>query len=402
MAKGDILIGLEIGTSKVCVAVGEADAEGPIKILGIGEAPSRGVRKGEIVDFENAVKCVREAVADAEEKCDVEIRSVFVGVSGSHIHSFNNRGCVHLPEDREEIDEEDYQDVAINAQEVNIPQPNTILHHILQHYYVDGQDGVLNPIGMYGRKLEADFHVIHGVRNRIKNTIRCVSELGLQVEDVVFNGLASAQVVLTQEQKDVGAMVIDLGGGTADYMVYVDGAVKQSGVLGIGGDHLTNDLSLGLRVPIATAERLKIEYGSALVGTTEPGETITLQDETGFVGRDVDRETLNTIIHLRLRETFEAIKRALDEEPFLPFLGAGMVITGGSSHLHGITALAEEIFGIPVRLGSAQSTAGVKSASENPRYATAIGLLRYGQATLATRPRATGITKLFKSFFGFK
>ena len=204
MGRGNILIGLEIGTSKVCVVVGEGDPDGPIKILGVGQAPSRGVRKGEIVDFETAHKCVREALADAEEKSDVETRSVFVGVSGSHIQSFNNRGCVTLPEDREEIEESDYEDVALNARDVNIPQQNAFLHTLLQHYYVDGQDGVLNPIGMYGRQLEADFHIIHGVGNRIKNTLRCVKEIGLEVDDVVFNGLASAQIVLSQQQKDLG------------------------------------------------------------------------------------------------------------------------------------------------------------------------------------------------------
>ncbi|PYK78287.1 MAG: cell division protein FtsA, partial [Verrucomicrobia bacterium] len=235
MASNDLMVGLEIGTSKICVVVGEARLDGTTKILGVGQAPSRGVRKGEIVDFETAMKCVLEALSDAETKSDVMIKGVYVGVTGAHIQSFNNRGCVMLPDDHEEIDEQDIEDVKINAREVSIPAQNAFLHSIIQHYHVDGQDGVLNPVGMLGQKLEADFHIIHGVRTRIQNTIRCVKELPLEVEDVVFTALASAQVVLTQQQKNLGALVIDIGGGTTDFILYVDGAVKQSGTIGIGG-----------------------------------------------------------------------------------------------------------------------------------------------------------------------
>src|SRR3954468_21525802 len=223
MASNDLLVGPEIGTSKICVVVGESRTDGTIKILGAGQAPSRGVGKGESGDFETAMKCVHEAVVGAEQKTDVMIRSVYVAVAGSHIESFNNRGCVILPEERDEIDEQDIEDVKINAREVSIPAQNAFLHSIIQHYHVDGQDGVLNPIGMLGQKLEADFHIIHGVRTRIQNTIRCVKELPLDVEDVVFNALASAQVVLSQQEKDLGALVIDIGGGTTDYVLYSEG-----------------------------------------------------------------------------------------------------------------------------------------------------------------------------------
>src|SRR5438876_1104835 len=213
MASNNLMVGLEIGTSKICVVVGESRTDGTLKILGVGQAPSRGVRKGEIVDFETAMKCVHEAVVDAEQKSDVMIRSVYVAVAGGHIQSFNNRGCVMLPEERDEIDEQDVEDVKVNAREVSIPAQNAFLHSIIQHYHVDGQDGVLNPVGMLGEKLEADFHIIHGVRTRVQNTIRCVKELPLEVEDVVFSALAAAQVVLTQHQKNLGALVVDIGGG---------------------------------------------------------------------------------------------------------------------------------------------------------------------------------------------
>lgn len=398
MSSGDLIVGLEIGTSKICVVVGETRPDGTLKILGVGQAPSRGVRKGEIVDFETAMKCVHEAVVDAEQKSDVMIRSVFVAVAGGHIQSFNNRGCVMLPEDRDEIDEQDVEDVKVNAREVSIPAPNAFLHSIIQHYHVDGQDGVLNPVGMLGEKLEADFHIVHGVRTRIQNTIRCVKELPLEVEDVVFSALASAQVVLTQHQKNLGALVVDIGGGTTDYILYVDGAVKQSGCLAVGGDHLTNDISMGLRIPMARAEKLKTEEGSCVLGNCLPGETILLKDDSGFAGKEIERETLNTIIHLRLREIFELLKRTIEEEPFINYVGAGVFITGGCSLLNGIDHLAGEIFEMPAHVTHAQTLAGLTSAAENPQFSTAIGLLKYAQAVQIDRPRR-GITRIFSRFF---
>lgn len=398
MASGDLIVGLEIGTSKICVVVGETRPDGTVKILGVGQAPSRGVRKGEIVDFETAMKCVHEAVVDAEQKSDVMIRSIYVAVAGGHIQGFNNRGCVTLPEDRDEIDDQDVEDVKVNAREVSIPAPNAFLHSIIQHYHVDGQDGVLNPVGMLGQKLEADFHIIHGVRTRIQNTIRCVKELPLEVEDVVFSALASAQVVLTQHQKNLGALVVDIGGGTTDYILYVDGAIKQSGVLAVGGDHITNDISMGLRIPMARAEKLKIEEGSCVLGNCLPGETIILKDDSGFAGKEIERETLNTIIHLRLRETFELLKRTVEEEPFINYVGAGIFITGGCSLLNGIDHLAGEIFEMPAHVAHAQTTSGLTSAAENPQFATAIGLLKYAQAVQVDRPRG-GFTRIFGRLF---
>jgi cell division protein FtsA len=399
MASSDLMVGLEIGTSKICVVVGEGRPDGTIKILGVGQAPSRGVRKGEIVDFETAMKCVHEAVVDAETKSDVMIRSVYVGVTGAHIQSFNNRGMVTLPEDRDEIDEQDIEDVKINAREVSIPAQNAFLHSIIQHYHVDGQEGVLNPVGMLGQKLEADFHIIHGVRTRIQNTIRCVKELPLEVEDVVFTALASAQVVLTQHQKNLGALVIDIGGGTSDYILYVDGAVKQSGVLAVGGDHITNDISMGLRIPMTRAEKLKVEEGSVTLGNALPGETILLKDDSGFAGKEIERETLNTIIHLRLRETFELMKRKLEEEPFINYIGEGVFITGGCSHLNGIDHLAEEIFELPARVAHAQTMSGLTSAFENPQFSAAIGLIKYAQAMQTDRPQRRGFGRILGKLF---
>src|SRR5213594_965756 len=398
MASNNLMIGLEIGTSKICVVVGESRPDGTVKILGVGQTPSRGVRKGEIVDFETAMKCVHEAVVDAEQKSDVMIRSVYVAVAGAHIQSFNNRGCVMLPEERDEIDEQDIEDVKISAREVSIPAQNAFLHSIIQHYHVDGQNGVLNPIGMLGQKLEADFHIIHGVRTRIQNTIRCVKELPLDVEDVVFSGLASAQVVLTQHEKDLGALVIDMGGGTTDYVLYSEGAVRQSGCLAVGGDHITNDISMGLRIPMARAEKIKTEEGSCVHGNCLPGEMILLKDDSGFAGKEIERETLNTIIHLRLREAFELLKRRLEEQSFLNYLGAGIFITGGCSLLNGIDHLAGETFEMPAHVAHAQTASGLTSAFENPQFSTAIGLIKYAQAVQADRPRH-GIRRIFGKLF---
>ncbi len=387
MGRDQIVVGLEIGTSKICAVVGETRSDGTIRILGVGHAPSRGVRKGEIVDFETAGKCIREALVDAEEKSDVMIGSVYLGVTGGHIESFNNRGAINIPEERDEICEADFEDVQTSAREVSIPSQNMFVHSILQHYFIDGQDGVLNPIGMLGRRLEADFHIIHGVANRIKNSIRCVKEVGLEVLDVVYNPLAAAQVVLDQNQKSLGALVVDMGGGTTDFIVYVDGAVKQSGSLPIGGDHMTNDISLGLRIPMAKAEKLKIEEGSVVLGQSHPGETIVLKDETGFAGKEIEREMLNTIIHCRLRETFELLKRQLDAEGHLPYLGAGIMLTGGCSLLKGIDQLAEEVFGAPAHLTHAHAVSGLTSAFENPQFSAAIGLIKYAEAMQPERPK---------------
>ncbi len=399
MGKDNILVGLEIGTSKMCVVVGESMRDGSIRVLGVGQAPSRGVRKGEIVDFETASACLRDALLDAEEKSDVMIESVFVGISGAHVESFNNRGSITIPDEQEEIEPADFEAVRKSAREVSIPAQNAFIHDILQHYHVDGQDGILNPIGMTGHKLEADFHIVHGLLTRIQNTVRCVKEIPLEVEDVIFNALATAQVVLTVDQKNLGALMIDIGGGTTDFIVYVEGAVKQSGVLAIGGDHITNDISMGLRIPMARAEKLKISEGTCDLGNAFPGEVVVLKDEVGFAGKEIERETLNTIIHMRAREIFELLKAELDQQNYLDFLGSGILLTGGCSQLKGIANLAQEIFEMPVQLTAAQKMSGLTSAFENPQFATAIGLIKYAQTVHSDRP--TGFfSRLRSRFFG--
>ncbi|HEY0789526.1 MAG TPA: cell division protein FtsA [Chthoniobacterales bacterium] len=401
MAKDNIFAGIEIGTSKICVVVTEARHDSTLKVLGVGTVPSRGVRKGEIVDFETAKRCVHDAIVDAEEKSDVEISEVYLGITGGHIRSFNNRGMIILEEGREEIDEQDLEDVRTNAREVSLPAEDCILHTIIQHYYVDGQDGVLNPVGLLGKRLEADYHIVYGIRTRIQNAIRCVKELELEPSDVVINSFATAQAILEKDQKQQGAIIIDIGGGTTDFVVYVDGAVRQSGVLGVGGDHVTNDISIGLKIPTARAEKLKVEEGNVTLGTVFPGETVLLKDETGFAGREIERELLNQIIHARLREILEIVRRKIDSEQNLHFVGAGVFITGGCSQIRGLGHLASEIFGMPVKIAHALPMTGVTSAFENPQFSTALGLVRYAQLAHMDRPVPAGIMGRFKKIFKF-
>ena len=266
-----IIVGLEIGTSKVCAVVGEQNADGSLNIIGLGQARSRGVRKGEIVDPTQAEEDVRNAIVEAEQMADVEIRNVYLGVTGGHIRGFNNRGVHPVVSADREISEDDVQDVIKNAKAINLPMENNVVHAIRQHFFVDGRDGVANPVGMLGSRLEVDVHVVHGNTNRLQNAIRLVKGLQLEVDEIVFNGLASSLALLTNEQKELGALVIDIGGGTTDYVVYAGGVIRHTGVLAVGGDHVSNDLAYGLKVPLSRAEKLKLEHGSALMDEESQG-----------------------------------------------------------------------------------------------------------------------------------
>lgn len=395
MPKEKIHVGLEIGTTKVCAVVAECRRDGDIRILGVGESPSRGVRKGEIVDFQNASKCVHDALADAEERSDHEINSVWLAVTGSHLQSYNNRSSVTMPEETE-ITEKEIGDVEIKGKEITIPKENVILHSIIQRYYVDGQEGVIDPLGMLGTKLEADYHIIHGVMTRIQNTIRCVKEFGIEVEEVVANSIASSQVVLDEAQKQAGVVVVDIGGGVTDYVVYLDGAVRHSGVIALGGDHITNDLCIGLRIPITRAEKLKIEEGSALMENIPHGEKIVLKNDTGFSGKEVDREMLNMIINARVAELFTIVKKRIQAQVPEHLLGAGILLTGGCSLLRGVREVAESVFDAPVVLAHAHAVSGPTSAFQNPQLSTCIGLVKYAQAVHSGMPPETIFDKVSK------
>src|SRR2546421_3105465 len=283
-----IIVGLEVGTSKVCAVVGELSSEGTLNIVGLGQARSRGVRKGEIADAPAAEEDVRQAIVEAEQMADVEIRSVHLGVSGGHVRGFNNRGVHPVASADREISQEDLQDVIKNAKTINLPAQNHVIHAIRQHFLVDGQDGITNPVGMLGARVEVDVHVVHGSLNRLQNAIRTVKGLQLEVDDIVFNGLTSSLTLLSNEQKELGSLVIDIGGGTTEYVVYANGIIKHTGVLGVGGDHVSNDLAYGLKVPLSRAEQLKIEHGSALVEDCIKGQTIAINNELGMPVRTIN------------------------------------------------------------------------------------------------------------------
>ena len=402
MANEQIFVGIEIGTTKICVIVAEGRNDGTISILGVGETPSRGVRKGEIVDLATVSTCIREALLDAEDKTNVEIGNVWVAITGSHLRSFNHRGSFTLPEDRDVITEEDLKTVEVNAKEVTLHSANTFLHTIIQSYHVDGNENVLSPINMVGSRLEADFHIVHGVRNRIQNTLHCLESLKLGIEDVVLSSLASALVVLTQQQKDLGALVIDIGGGTTDYLVYLDGAVRHSGVLAVGGDHITSDISIGLRLPIVRAESLKIEEGSAIDPVNSKGGFITLKNDPGFLGCEIDRRALDTIIHHRIREIFELIRADIDAagEGMLGMMGAGVMITGGCARLRDIAFVAEDVFELPVQLTRAREVGGATQTFENPQFSTAIGLVKYAMAVSSDIPSESLLQKVAQGLGG--
>jgi len=396
MARDKLHVGLEIGTTKVCAVVAESRANGELRLLGVGESPSRGVRKGEIVDFTNASKCVHDALADAEDRSDREIDNVWLGVTGAHIVGFNHRNSANLPAESEITDAE-IEEVECKEQDVGIPKDHILLHSIIQRYFVDGQAGVIDPRGMLGTRLEADFHIIHGIANRIHNAIRCVKEFEIDVVDVVVNSVASAQVILSDQQKRAGALIVDIGGGTTDFLVYQDGAIRHSGVIAIGGDHVTNDICIGLKIPIARAEKLKIEEGSATLEGVKPGERITLKNDTGFSGRDIDRRTLNLIINARLHELLSILRKHVQEVVPEHLLGAGILLTGGCSLTRGIRELAESVFqGTPVNLAHAQSVSGPASAFENPQLSTCIGLARYAQAVHSQMPQSSLLDNFFK------
>jgi len=386
--EGNIIAGLEIGTSKICVVVGELNADGGLNIIGLGQARSHGVRKGEICDPEKVEEDLRTAMSEAEQMADVEIRSVYLGVSGGHIRGFNNRGVHPVVSADREISPDDVEDVVKNARAINLPAENTVIHAVRQYFYVDGQDNVANPVGMLGARLEVDMHVIHGNANRLQNAIRLVRATSLEVEEIVFTGIGSALALLTPEQKELGALVIDIGGGTTEYVVYSDGVIRHSGVLAVGGDHVSNDLKFGLKVSLGRAEKLKLEHGSALIKDEAKGQIISLMSEHGLEIKRLSLEHLQRIMSLRLDEIFRLIAQDLEAVGLSDYLRAGVFLCGGTSHVPGIVTLAENAFQMNVSPGHASVISGLTAALDKPEFATAIGLVKYG--SLKNRKRAAG------------
>lgn len=384
MARTNLHVGLEIGTSKVVAIIAETRSDGLLRILGAGEAQSRGVRKGEIVDIDKITLCLTDAISMAEEKADRQITGVVAALTGAHLEGLNNRGGVSIPDDREEIEKEDIDEVESSALDVSLPAGRVFLHTMIQNYYVDGQQGVANPLGMTGRKLEAEFHVVHGIKTRLQNNLRCIHQASLDVSTVVISAIASAYAVLDQSDRDLGALVIDIGGGTTDYILFRDGGVRQSGVIAVGGDHITNDLSIGLRVPTKWAEKLKVEHADVAPGATAARGTVEVEDPT-YAGGPVERRVLNIVAEARVRELFTILKRRLDFDRHAPYVGGGIFLTGGTADLKGIAALASDVFGVPARVACAKAMMGPSALFENPRFSTAVGLVLYSQAVQESR-----------------
>ena len=395
-----IIVGLEIGTSKICAVVGEINVNGALNIVGVGQARSRGVRKGEIIDVAATADDIRNAIVEAEKMADAEVRSVFLGVTGGHIRGFNNRGVHPVVSADREITREDVDDVIKNAKAINLPAENYVLHAIRQHFTVDGQNRIVDPVGMLGAKVEVDMHVVHGNFNRLQNPIRVVKGLQVEVEAIVFTGIGSALAVLSNEQKEMGSLVIDLGGGTTEYVVYGGGIIKHTGVLAVGGDHVTNDLAYGLKVPLGRAEQLKIEHGGASVDDVVKGNTIAVANQHGFPEKTINVEHLRRIMALRLEEIFELIEQELAEAGLLDQLRAGILICGGGANIPGLDKLAEKVFQLPATLGRTNSISGLKSALDQPEFAGAIGLVRYGSFQQKKKKPGGSVSGRIKDTFG--
>jgi cell division protein FtsA len=396
--RSKIHVGLEIGTSKTCLVVGEVKADTAVKILGIGTTKTAGVRKGEIYDFPQARACFKDALAKAEDASDVEIRSVFIALTGSHIHGVNNRGTFRLPEGQKIVTPEHVEEVREIARDVHIPTDNCPLHNIIRGYLLDGLEQGTSPIGLHGRTIEADFHIVHGIANRIQNSIKLVRETGIEVDDVVFSPIATAQMALERAQRDRGALVIDIGGGTTDYALYLGGAIAASGCIPVGGDHVTNDIHLVTGLPFSKAEKLKITEGDASADPARSVGTAKLIDERGFAEVEVRRSILNEVIRQRLEETLRLVRSRLPEGA-VESIGAGIFLTGGTSLMRGFSELAFEIFGRDIYRPEPPDVSGVLASFKDPHYATAIGLIRYAQILETERAAPPGLLGNLKNLF---
>ncbi len=374
----DPVAALEIGTSKIVAMVGEMREDGSIMITGVGERPSAGIRKGEVIDLENVTLSAKAALEEAEETSNVSLGEVYLAVSGSHIRGLVHRGAVPVRDAEGLVTEDDVEEVMEVARAVSLPEDREIIHTVCCHFCIDDHERVIRPEGMAGAKLSVDMLVLHGVRSPLRNAVRVVEQIPMEVQDVAFSGLCSALSVLTIEQKKSGVVVIDLGGGTTDYMAYAGGVVACGGALGVGGDHVTNDIAIAFNIQMKRAEELKKKQGSAIVlPTTEP-DKVSLPAEVGFPGRTINVQSLHRVMNARMDEIFRMIKKRLDADNVLPMLGAGIVLTGGGAHMRGVTELAESVFGVPCFVGSPRGVTGIAVATDGPEYAACCGLIQYG------------------------
>lgn len=378
MLRDQVIAAIDVGTTKVCTVLGQLAASGRVEVVGVGVAPSRGLRKGVVVNIEEAIEAIAESIERAERSSGYEIASAIVGLAGSHVESMNNQGVVAVAGADRMVTVDDVNRAMESARTLSVPSNRDLLHVIARSYRVDDQEGVRNPIGMHGFRLEVQAHIVTAAATSVQNLTRCIERLGIEVDDVVLEPIASAEAVLTDEEKEMGVVLADIGGGTTDLAVFVDGSICHTAVLPVGGYHLTNDLAIGLRAPFAIAEQIKVGAGHALPLGIDPDELIEIAGFGGEARRTVARQAIASILEARVEEILGMIAqeiRRCGQEGLLP---AGLVLTGGSARLKGIEVLASELIGLPVRVGIPVGLTGLLDSINSPDYATSLGLLLWG------------------------
>lgn len=395
--KSNLIAGLDIGTSKVDVVIAEQTPEGKLHLSGVGTAESRGLRKGVVINIEATVESINSALKQAEAMAGSEINSAYASISGSHIKGFNSHGIVGIR--NKEVSHDDLEKVHEAAKAVAIPLDREILHVIPQEYIIDEQDGIREPLGMSGVRLEARVHIVTGAVASAQNIVKCANRCGLNIEDIVLGPIASAYAVLTPEEMDLGVCMLDIGGGTTDIIVFQNGAVRYTSVISVGGNHITNDIAAGLRTPIGAAEKIKCTSGTALISGVDKEETIEVPSTGDRQPRVLSKLLLSEIIEPRVSEIFALVQKDLARANVEESLTSGIVITGGSSSLGGITEIAEQVFNLPVRAGRTRELGGLKDLVNTPDHATATGLLVYGRDLSGQKKRSSRrmpVSGLFK------
>jgi cell division protein FtsA len=374
----EILVGLDIGTTKTCAVIGTMNSNSMVEVIGVGVTPSKGLKNGVIVNIDNTMASVVKAIDEAELMAGYEVTDVVVGVSGQHVKGQNSRGVVAVSSRNRTITTQDVKRVIEAAQAVVIPVDREILHVLSKEFSVDDQIGIKDPIGMSGVRLEAEVHIVTGSSSSIQNMIKVVEKAGFQYRDIVFNPLAAADAVLSRDEMELGVALLDIGGGTIDIIVYLEGGVAYSSVLSIGGIHVTNDISIGLRTPIESAELIKQKYGCAVLDLVDPSEVVEVPSVGGRPPRKLLRQELTQIIEPRVAEMMEMVERELSMSGKKDMLSAGIVLTGGGSMLDGSIEAAERVFNMPVRIGVPREIAGLTDRVATPQFANGVGLLKYG------------------------
>lgn len=376
MAKSSLIAGLDIGTTKICTVIGEISDTGQVDVVGVGTSRSTGMRKGVVVNIDQTVQAIKQAVEDAEMMAGREISAVYAGIAGSHISSENNHFMIRVKGG--EVTDKEVERVMDGARAVKIPADRRFIHTLPQEFIVDDQRGIIDPVGMSGLRLEAKVHIVTGAVSSVENIVRSCTRSNLEVSDLVLESIASSKAVLTPEEREIGVALVDLGGGTTDIAIFANDAIKYTGGLNLGGQNLSNDIAVGLCTPLASAEKLKIKYGSALIDRVPPGEMLEVPSVGGRVPTSSPRQKLAMICEARMDEILSLVDQVLIRSNYKHLLGAGVVLTGGTSLLEYCSELGEQIFDLPTRIGYPREVGGLKGVVSNPKFATAVGLLLYG------------------------